>query len=198
MSKDDVKVNENNEVQDKWYIFRVQTGREDGMITSLKNSFEMLSRDGIDGKYYFTDFNVPKKTIVKYVDGKKTEKEVVAYPGYLFLKIRLTDEIILFLRKFFQMNGYGTMLPKAITDAEYEKMISSVNSLTEKSKNFTFAIGQSVKINAGSFAGMKGKIASIDNDKKALVVNVAIFGCDTKVDAEFEQVSIIEDNEEQN
>ena len=61
MSKDDVKVNENNEAQDKWYIFRVQTGREDGMITSLKNSFEMLSRDGIDGKYYFTDFNVPKK-----------------------------------------------------------------------------------------------------------------------------------------
>ena len=34
MGKNGVDVNENNEVQDKWYIFRVQTGREDGMITS--------------------------------------------------------------------------------------------------------------------------------------------------------------------
>lgn len=197
MSKGDIEMKKNDEIQDKWYVFRVQTGREDSMIVSLKNSFKMLSRDGIDGEYYFTDFSVPKMTVIKYVDGKKTEKEKVAYPGYLFLKIRLTDEIVLFLRKFFQMNGYGTMLPKAITDAEYEKMIDSVSSLTEKSKNFTFAVGQNVKIHSGSFVGMKGKIASVDNNKRTLVVNVAIFGCDTKVDAEFDQVSIIEDNDEQ-
>ena len=48
-----------------------------------------------------------------------------------------------------------------------------------------------------SIAIMKGKIASVDNNKRTLVVNVAIFGCDTKVDAEFDQVSIIEDNDEQ-
>ena len=116
---------------------------------------------------------------------------MTAYPGYLFLKARMTDDIILFLRKFFQMNGFGSMLPNAITDAEYQKMMDSVNALSEKAKDFVFAIGQRVKINAGSFASMEGNIVSIDKDESKLVVNVTIFGCDTKIDVNFDQVSVI-------
>ena len=138
---------------------------------------------------------MPKRTIVKYVDGKKTEKEVIAYPGYLFLKIKMTDEIVLFLRKFFQMNGFGTMLPKAITDQEYQKMIDSVASISEKIKDYVFSVGQRVKINVGSFAGMEGNIASVDNDEKKLVVSVMIFGCETTIDTTFDQVQILEDND---
>ena len=181
----------NTEVKDKWYIFRVQSGREEQMLAALKNAFLTLKKDGLDPKYYFTDYNVPKRTIIKYVDGKQTEKVVTAYPGYLFLKARMTDDIILFLRKFFQMNGFGSMLPNAITDAEYKKMMDSVNGLSEKAKDFVFAIGQRVKINAGSFASMEGNIVSIDKDESKLVVNVTIFGCDTKIDVNFDQVSVI-------
>ena len=126
----------NTEIKDKWYIFRVQSGREEQMLAALKNAFLTLKKDGLDPKYYFTDYNVPKRTIIKYVDGKQTEKVVTAYPGYLFLKARMTDDIILFLRKFFQMNGFGSMLPNAITDAEYKKMMDSVNKMnTPKVKN---------------------------------------------------------------
>ena len=81
----------NTEVKDKWYIFRVQSGREEQMLSALKNSFLTLKKDGLAPKYYFTDFNVPKRTIIKYIDGKQTEKVVTAYPGYLFLKVRMTD-----------------------------------------------------------------------------------------------------------
>ena len=181
----------NTEVKDKWYIFRVQSGREEQMLAALKNSFLTLKKEGLDPKYYITDYNVPKRTIIKYVDGKQTEKVVTAYPGYLFLKVRMSDDIILFLRKFFQMNGFGSMLPNAITDAEYQKMMDSVNGLSEKAKDFVFAIGQRVKINAGSFASMEGNIVSIDKDESKLVVNVTIFGCDTKIDVNFDQVSVI-------
>jgi transcriptional antiterminator NusG len=178
-------------VKDRWYIFRIQSGREEGMINALKNSFAMLARDGIKGEDYFTDFSAPKRTIVKYVDGKKVEKEVVAYPGYLFLKIRMTDEIILFLRRFFQMNGFGAILPQPITDAEYQKMIDGISGISEKAKDYTFAIGQRVMIKAGSFASMEGKVISINNDNRTLVVNVLIFGCETKVDVNFDQVELI-------
>lgn len=194
--KDEVKIKDENEksIKDRWYIFRIQSGKEESMINALKNSFANLSKEGIKAEEYFTDFNAPKRTIVKYVNGKKTEKEVIAYPGYLFLKIKMTDEIILFLRRFFQMNGFGTMLPQAITDAEYKKMIDSINGLSEKVQDYLFSIGQRVKINVGSFAGMEGNILSVDNEQKKLVVSVMIFGCETKVDAEFEQVQIIEEN----
>ena len=194
MSGDVINTKNEKEIKDKWYIFRIQSGREEGMLNALKNSFKTLNHDGINAEEYFTDFGMPKRTIVKYVDGKKTEKEVIAYPGYLFLKIRMTDEIVLFLRRFFQMNGFGTMLPKAITDQEYQKMIDSVASISEKIKDYVFSIGQKVKINVGSFAGMEGNIASIDNDEKKLVVSVMIFGCETTIDTTFDQVQILEDN----
>ena len=110
---------------------------------------------------------------------------------YLFLKIRMTDEIILFLRRFFQMNGFGAILPQPITDAEYQKMIDGISGMSEKAKDYTFAIGQRVMIKAGSFASMEGDVASIDNDNRTLVVNVLIFGCETKVDVNFDQVELL-------
>lgn len=183
------------DVPAKWYVFRVQSGREDSLIQSLKNSFPSMKRDGLNGNDYFLDFSSPKRTMIKYVDGKKIEKEVTVYPGYIFLKIKMTDEITLYLRNFFRQNGFAAILPKTISDAEYEKMMSGVSGLSDKAKTFTFAIGQKVKINAGSFASMEGNIDTINNDEKKLVVSVMIFGCETKIDVDFDQVSIINSEE---
>ena len=108
-----------NEVKPRWYIFRVQTGREDSMVNSLKSAFSILAKDGIKGDDFFQEFSVPKHNVVKYVNGKKVEKNISAYPGYIFLKIKMTDFIVLFLRNFFRNNGFGQMLPRPITDNEY-------------------------------------------------------------------------------
>lgn len=185
--------NLNQEIKDRWYVFRVQTGREDGLIKSLKNAFQTLAKDGIDGNEYFTDFSVPKHNVVKYVNGKKVEKNVNAYPGYIFLKIKMTDNILLFLRHFFQMNGFGQMLPNPITDAEYKKMMDKVNGLSDNSNQFVFRIGQRVKINSGSFASMEGNINTINDLDRKLEVNVMIFNCETKIEVDYDQVSVIED-----
>ena len=106
------------DVPAKWYVFRVQSGREDSLIQSLKNSFPSMKRDGLNGNDYFLDFSSPKRTMIKYVDGKKIEKEVTVYPGYIFLKIKMTDEITLYLRNFFRQNGFAAILPKTISDAK--------------------------------------------------------------------------------
>ena len=194
MAKVNSEIENNNvqEIQPRWYIFRVQTGREDGMINSLKSSFENLKKDGIDGNEFFTDFSVPKHNIVKYVNGKRVEKLVNAYPGYIFLKVKMTDNIILYLRNFFKNNGFGQMLPQPITDKEYQKMMDKVGGLSDNSKDFVFTIGQRVKINTGSFATMEGNIVGIDEVNKKLNVAVMIFNCETKIEVEYEQVSVIE------
>ena len=185
------------DIQEKWYIFRVQSGREDSLLQALKNNLPKKDKDGIDGKDYFIDFASPKRTIIKYDNkNKKTEKELNVYPGYIFLRLKMTDRVQIFLRNFFKKNGFGSMLPNAISDEEYDRMMSSVGDLSEKAKTFTFAIGQKVKINAGSFASMEGNIDTINNDEKKLVVSVMIFGCETKVDVDFDQVSIIKDKDE--
>ena len=185
------------DIQEKWYIFRVQSGREDSLLQALKNNLPKKDKDGIDGKDYFIDFASPKRTIIKYDNkNKKTEKELNVYPGYIFLRLKMTDRVQIFLRNFFKKNGFGSMLPNAISDEEYDRMMSSVGDLSEKAKTFTFAIGQKVKINAGSFASMEGNIDTINNEEKKLVVSVMIFGCETKVDVDFDQVSIIKDKDE--
>lgn len=188
----DEKENKQGEIKPRWYIFRVQTGREDGIINSLKSSFSMLAKDGIDGNDFFKEFSVPKHKVVKYVNGKKVEKELNAYPGYIFLKVKMTDEIVLFLRSFFRINGFGQMLPQAISDEEYQKMMNKVNGLSDNSQKFVFRIGQRVKINSGSFASMEGNIVSIDDENKKMVVSIMIFNCETNVDIEYGQVTALD------
>ena len=170
---------------EKWYIFRVQSGKEDFMIDNLKKS--ITSFKGY--KKYFIDFSLPKRTIAKYVNNKKVVKEVCAYPGYLFIKLNLTDEVVLFLRRFFQNNGYGQMLPQPITDDEYKKMIDTINGISNKNKDVVFRIGQRVKINNGSFASMEGNITALNDKECKMTVAVMIFNCETKVEVEYEQVT---------
>ena len=181
------------EVADRWYIFRVQTGKEDIMVSLLKSSFSLLAKEGVNGNDYFKDFSVPKRKVIKYVNGKKVEKDMNAYPGYVFLRIKLTNEIILFLRRFFQMNGFGQMLPKPITDKEYEKMMNVVNGLSSSEEEVVFKIGDRVKINSGSFASMEGNIESINEDERKLIISIMIFNRETKIDVKFDEVKIIKD-----
>lgn len=187
------KENEKQEVKPQWYVFRVQSGREDAMINVLKASLVLLEKDGMKSDEYFLDLSSPKRHVIKYVNGKKVEKDLCAYPGYIFLKVKLTDKITLFLRNFFRNNGFGQMLPRPITDAEYQKMIDGINKVSQKGSDMTFRIGQRVKIQSGSFATMEGNIESIDDKNMSLVVSVMIFNCETKIDAKFDQVSIIND-----
>ena len=192
--KDDVEnVKKDQEVRPQWYIFRVQSGREETMLTALKASFVLLDKEGIKSGDYFFDFSLPKRHVIKYVNGKKVEKDLCAYPGYIFLKVKLTDKIQLFLRRFFQNNGFGQMLPRPITDDEYQKMVNGVNKVSQKSSDAVFTVGQRVKIQTGSFATMEGNIEYVDNKNQSLVVSVMIFNCETKIDAKFDQVSIIND-----
>lgn len=193
--KDDVEnVKENQEVKPQWYCFRVQSGREDTMLTALKASFVLLEKEGIKSSDYFLELSSPKRHIIRYVSGKKIEKDLCACPGYIFLKLKLTSKIQLFLRRFFQNNGFfGQILPRPITDTEYQKMVDCVNEVSKKGSDMAFRIGQRVKIQTGSFATMEGNIESVDIENQSLVVSVMIFNCETKIDAKFDQVSTIND-----
>ncbi len=194
MKKEDVEVKqkEQEEVQPRWYIFRVQTGHEDGIINSLKSSFSILKKDGIDGNEFFKEFSIPKHSVVKYVNGKKNEKVVNTYPGYIFMKVKMTDNIILFLRNFFRNNGFGQILSQPITDKEYQDMMDKVNGMSKKSQEFAFRIGQRVRINSGSFSSMEGNIYAIDEQNKTLNVSIMIFNCETKIDVNYDQVSVLD------
>ena len=178
-------------VKPRWYVFRVQSGKEESMLKKLRASFSILEKDGVRGEDYFLDFTIPTYRFVEYKNGKKVEKEVNSYPGYIFMRIKLADNIVLFLRNFFRLNGFGQMLPKAITDEEYNKMIEGVKGLSNSDAKIDFNIGDRVKINGGSFATMEGNVLYNNKEENKLVVGVMIFGCETKVDVDYSQVSII-------
>ena len=178
-------------VKPQWYVFRVQAKKEETMVKKLRASFSILEKDGMKGEDYFLDFTIPTYRFVEYKNGKKVEKEVNSYPGYIFMKIKLTDAITLFLRNFFRLNGFGQMLPKAISDEEYNTMINSVKGLSNSETKIEFNIGDRVKINSGSFATMEGNVLYNNQEENKLVVGVMIFGCETKVDVDYSQVSMI-------
>ena len=185
-----------NELKCKWYIIRVQTGKEDHMIRSLHSYFPIMKKNGIKTDEVFKELVVLKKNIVKYVNGKKVEKQQNMYPGYIFANMILTDNVIVALRNFFRANGFGQVFPEPISDAEYQKIVDKINGINKDNKEFAFSIGQRVKINSGSFATMEGNITAIKENERKLEVAVMIFNCETKIEIDFEQVSIIEEKED--
>ena len=118
------------------------------------------------------------------------------YPGYIFANMILTDNVIVALRNFFRANGFGQVFPEPISDAEYQKIVDKINGINKDNKEFAFSIGQRVKINSGSFATMEGNITAIKENERKLEVAVMIFNCETKIEIDFEQVSIIEEKED--
>jgi transcriptional antiterminator NusG len=178
-----------DKIEAKWYVIRVPSGKENAMIDKLKSASRLLLKDEIDPNDYFIEFSVPQKLSFEYKNGKKVEKLFPAYPGYLFVKLKMTNKICLFIKNTLKMSKIvGDTNPIALSNKEYDDMMSKITDVNS-TRSVSFTIGQKLKILSGSFASMVGTVDHIDETAMKLTVTIPIFGYDTKVDVDFDQVA---------
>ena len=171
----------------RWYVIQAFSGFEQKVAESIKLQIELQGMQD-----YFEDVLVPKEKVKEYRDGKKHESERKFFPGYVLIKMEMTEKSWLLVRHTVKVLGFvgGTLnKPVPISDAEAQVILDKLKqteaSPTQKTK---FEIGEVVRAKDGAFKDFTGTVEAVDYEKNRLKVSIAIFGRATPVELEFSQV----------
>lgn len=169
----------------KWYIVHTYSGHEDKVSKSLKQRVQTL---GFADKIF--DIIVPTRSTIKVSQGKKETIKEKIFPGYILVRMILTDESWLLVRTTPGVTAFigAGNKPTPISEKEVEA-IQKFMKMEEPLYKAAFTVSEAVKITDGPFADFLGTIDSIDETKGKLKVLVSIFGRETPVELDFLQVS---------
>ena len=171
----------------KWYIVHTYAGHENKVSGALRQRAETM---GFADKIF--DIIVPTRDVTKVSSGKKTQVKEKIFPGYVIVRMVLTDESWILVRTTPGVTAFigAGNKPTPISDKEVEA-IQKFMKVEEPLYKASFVVGEAVKIVDGPFADFLGTIDSIDETKGKLRVLVSIFGRETPVELDFLQVSKI-------
>jgi transcriptional antiterminator NusG len=174
----------------RWYVIRVQTGREKGVkaaIEKLRNARGLQVRIG--------DVLIPSEKRQEIKGGKRATRDVLLYPGYVFVSMEMSEETWFAIR---ETPGVGDFLglkdPIPLQEHEVVKMLHSVQEATEEKPKVkvAFSVNDTVRVKEGPFENFEGKVVEINEKKGAVKVSMEVFGRSTNVELEYWQLEKIE------
>ncbi len=171
----------------RWYVIHSYAGYENKVKTNLEHRTESMNM----GDKIF-DIHIPKEDIMEITGGKKQISTKKVFPGYLLVKMFLDDDSWYVVRNTPGVTGFvgSGDKPTALSEREVSRIMK--REVTEKPKPKTdYEIGMPIKVIAGPFANFDGTINEINLDQGKLKVLVTIFGRQTPVELNFDQVSKI-------
>lgn len=173
--------------QFKWYCVHTYSGHEKKVQTLMYERLEAMK-----AKEKVTEVFIPTREKVVIDNGKKRTVEERIFPGYVLVRMQLSDETYHIVRGTLGVTGFvGPMgKPTALSDQEAEGIIR-YSELTAPKLEVSVKAGDNVRIIDGPFSDMDGKVDSVDDDKGKLTVLVNIFGRETPVELDFLQVTEI-------
>ena len=170
----------------QWYIVHTYSGFEQRVKDSLKQRAEAMNMgDAIE------EILIPTEEVVEVREGKRTRSTRKFFPGYVLVKMTMSDEAWHVVRNTPKVTGFvGTgNRPVPLSDAEVARIVNQISVAAEKPKpKFEFRIGETVRIVDGPFSNFTGEVEEINEDRSTLKVMVTIFGRATPVELEFLQV----------
>src|SRR5260221_1066921 len=174
-------------VDAKWYIVHTYSGHENKVAKGIQQRSETM---GFTDKIF--DIIVPTREVTKVSQGKKSQVQEKIFPGYVLVRMVLTDESWLLVRTTQGVTAFigAGNKPTPISEKEVEA-IQKFMQLEEPLYKSAFTVGEAVKIVDVPFADFLGTIESIDEAKGKLRVLVSIFGRETPVELDFLQASKI-------
>lgn len=169
----------------KWYVIHVQTGYENKVKQALEQRIKSLA---VEDKIF--EVVIPIRDIVVVKKGKKTKQTEKVFPGYVLIKMILTDDSWLVVRTTEGVTGFvgAGLKPTPISEKEVDAIMKFVAQEQPKYKT-KFVVGEAVKIIEGPFADFLGTIEAVDEEKGKVKVLVSIFDRETPMELDFLQVS---------
>jgi transcriptional antiterminator NusG len=173
-----------------WYVVHTYAGYENRVKTNLESRIASLNMED-----YIYDIQVPTQpeTIIK--QGKRQVVESKIFPGYVLVRMDLTDESWSVVKNTPSVTGFvGTTNPSPLSTADVVKFLAPKPQEAKKAeapKVVDFSVGESVTVMDGPFATLPATINEINAESQRLKVLVSIFGRETPVELSFNQVSKI-------
>ena len=172
-------INEMN-VGPRWYVAHTYSGYENKVKTNIEKVVENRNLS-----HLIYDVKVPVETVIEKNGDKEKEVEMKVFPGYVLVKMTMTDESWHAVRNIRGVTGFvgpGSR-PTPLSDAEVEAL-----EIEEKRVQLSFGVGDNVNINAGLFEGYSGVVQEISEDNKTVTVLVKRGRRDMPVELDINQI----------
>ena len=170
----------------KWYIVHAYSNFERKVADSIKEKAYAAGLDDL-----FEEILVPTEKVVEVRRGRKVDAERKFFPGYVLVKMAMTDEAYHLIKNTPKVTGFlgADNKPVAITEAEASRILRQVQEGVERPKpSVSFEVGEQVRVADGPFASFNGLVEEVDDVRARLKVAVSIFGRATPVELEYGQV----------
>ena len=167
-------------LEPRWYVVHTYSGYENKVKTDLEKTIK--NRELED---YFFDIVVPMEEQIEIKDGKRKANLKKVFPGYVLVKMIVTEESWYIVRNTRGVTGFvgsGTD-PIPLTNEEIRNMGFETTII-----NVDYEVNDSVKVVNGPLSGFIGTVQEINKEKNKVKVMVSMFGRETPVELEFSQV----------
>ncbi|HAU99367.1 MAG: Transcription antitermination protein nusG [Microgenomates group bacterium GW2011_GWF2_45_18] len=180
-------ITESTDPKAKWYVLHTYSGHERKVAEGIRQRAESMHLEP-----FVLEMLIPTQEKIQIRRGKKQTIREKIFPGYLMIRMILTDQSWLAVRTTQGVTGFVGIANKPTSLPENEvKTIQKYISQGAPSYKANFSIGEAVKIVEGPFADFLGTVDSIDEEKGKVTVLVSIFGRETPVELDFLQITKI-------
>ena len=172
-----------------WYVVHTYSGFEHKVKLSLEERVKSLKKE-----QYFGEVVVPEENVVELVKGQKRTTKRRFFPGYILVKLILTDEMWHIVKNTPKVTGFvgDKLKPVPVPESEIQKMTNRIVEGQAKPRpKVSFTEGENVKVVDGPFSNFSGTVEEVNQDKGKVKVLVSIFGRSTPVELDFIQVEKI-------
>ena len=169
----------------KWYVAHTYSGYENTVAATIEKAVENRNMHDLT-----LEINIPMETVTEITDNGPKTIERKVFPGYVLVKMVMTDEAWHLVRNIRGVTGFvgeGNNKPIPLTDEEIANL-----GVEKKQVEVSYQLGDNVKITDGALESFLGTVEEIDLERGKVSVKVSMFGRDTPVELDLDQIERVD------